>query len=627
MRSLLLIMLILLSFGSLEAKKTKPHIVLILADDLGWNDIGFQGNSGMPTPILNDLAANGVILEDQYVTPWCTPTRAAIMTGRYPMRYGLQHIVAMPQRAMGLSLDEKILPQFLKERGYATHLMGKWHLGMYDPAFLPTSRGFDTFYGTYHNVHHITHLKTVSNANINCPAGGARDVENDSTNIRLCSELYSELSQCQTLNSTKRCQIVANAFSASGCFDKFIDLETEDSIPIGGRVGRSLPPTFTGKSWQRDTPTSKSRSTDREGMFSSQDIAEEAKDILDAHGEKDPLFMVLAFQAVHSPIVFDAENADPACFDGRFPLPARSQLCTMVKGMDNAVGQVVDKLKEKNMYDNTVIIFLSDNGGQNFQSSNAPFKGSKSTLLQGGVRVPAFVHAPGRLNEVGISKGGYIHAVDWFQTILKLSKGTKSKRFEGKEDVDRFERGEGEGEGEGKGEGEGESESEDGGEDGDVIIDGKDMWKFISEKKKSPRKELLLNIDPLCIIQAVQPQIFTVGPHAALISGDWKYYEGDPGSLFYGNCFLGDGKTIPGGTLEYLCTFPLNSDGVALVNLKDDPYEEVNVADDYPHVVAKMREKMEEYREGLVEPQWPDPDPLSDPSLYDGCWTPWENNS
>ena len=125
-----------------------PHIVFFLADDLGWRDVGFHGGE-IKTPSIDKLAASGTQLDQFYVQPVCSPTRAAFMTGRYPIRTGLQVGVIRPWAKYGLPLDERILPQILGDAGYATAICGKWHLGTATPAHLPTRRGFDHQYGHY----------------------------------------------------------------------------------------------------------------------------------------------------------------------------------------------------------------------------------------------------------------------------------------------------------------------------------------------------------------------------------------------------------------------------------------------------------------------------------------------
>lgn len=125
----------------------KPNIVFFLADDLGSADCGFMGGKECKSPNLDKLASSGTILEQLYVQPVCTPTRAALMTGRYPMRHGLQVGVIRPWANYGLPLDERTMPQALKEVGYNTGIFGKWHLGSFDKAYWPNQRGFDYAYG------------------------------------------------------------------------------------------------------------------------------------------------------------------------------------------------------------------------------------------------------------------------------------------------------------------------------------------------------------------------------------------------------------------------------------------------------------------------------------------------
>jgi len=139
------------------AAEPRPNIVFLLADDLGWADVGFNGGE-IRTPNLDALAARGTLLRQFYVQPLCTPTRASLMTGRYPMRHGLQSGVIKPGAEFGLPLAERTLASALREAGYTTALCGKWHLGHHDRAYLPTARGFDHQYGLYNGSHdYFTH--------------------------------------------------------------------------------------------------------------------------------------------------------------------------------------------------------------------------------------------------------------------------------------------------------------------------------------------------------------------------------------------------------------------------------------------------------------------------------------
>ncbi len=136
---------------------SKPNIVFILVDDLGWKDVGFHG-SNIKTPNLDKLAQTGARLEQFYSQQLCTPGRAAFLTGRYPVRYGLQTGVIPSAGRYGLATDEWLLPQALKQAGYQTAIVGKWHLGHFDQKYWPRQRGFDYAYGPLiGEIDHFTH--------------------------------------------------------------------------------------------------------------------------------------------------------------------------------------------------------------------------------------------------------------------------------------------------------------------------------------------------------------------------------------------------------------------------------------------------------------------------------------
>lgn len=138
----------------------KPNIVIILADDLGWGDVGFHG-SEIKTPNLDQLAKEGVILSHFYTAPVCSPTRAGLLTGRYPNRFGLRETVVPPWCEFGVDLEEKLLPEYLVDSGYENRtILGKWHLGHAQKRFLPLARGFTHFYGHYNGaIDYFTHLR------------------------------------------------------------------------------------------------------------------------------------------------------------------------------------------------------------------------------------------------------------------------------------------------------------------------------------------------------------------------------------------------------------------------------------------------------------------------------------
>ena|SRR5436190_351979 len=151
-------LLLALQLGNVLAAE-KPNIVFILADDLGSYDVGWRG-SEIRTPNLDALCARGAKLENFYVQPVCSPTRSSLMTGRYPMRYGLQVGVIRPWAKYGLSLEERTLPQALREAGYTTAICGKWHLGGFEKTYWPNARGFDHWYGHLQGaLDYFTHIR------------------------------------------------------------------------------------------------------------------------------------------------------------------------------------------------------------------------------------------------------------------------------------------------------------------------------------------------------------------------------------------------------------------------------------------------------------------------------------
>lgn len=176
----------LLSLLASAAAAQPPNIVFLLADDLGYADCGFNGGKQIETPHLDALAKSGTVLESFYVQPLCSPTRAALLTGRYPMRHGLQVGVITPGAPFGLPLEERTLADALREAGYFTALSGKWHLGEFDAAYLPNRRGFDHAYGQcFGALDYFTHER---NGIVDWYRNGQRLVEKGYTTHLLARE-------------------------------------------------------------------------------------------------------------------------------------------------------------------------------------------------------------------------------------------------------------------------------------------------------------------------------------------------------------------------------------------------------------------------------------------------------
>lgn len=356
MRWVLVLVLIVLGSVGILGKHAgavdAPHIVMIVADDLGNADLGYRG-SRIATPHIDALARGGVRLEAYYGLPVCTPARAALMTGRYPMRHGLQTLVIFPNHHYGLPTDEVTLPEALREVGYRTAMVGKWHLGHADRKYWPNSRGFDHFYGN----------------------------------------------------------VVGE-----------VDYFTKDR---GGVID-----------WQRN-----GEFLEEEGYYTHQ-IGNEAVKLIEAHDVSQPLFLYVASLAPHAP--FEAPEEAVAAYADVFPTKEQREYAAMITTLDTEVGRIVDALERKGMRDNTLVFLTADNGGATSglfatgarspaereasggvaidakpPASNAPFRGGKGSLYEGGVRLPAVVNWPARLQPAVVHEP--LHHVDVMPTLLAVA--------------------------------------------------------------------------------------------------------------------------------------------------------------------------------------------------------------
>jgi arylsulfatase A-like enzyme len=317
-----------------------PHIILILADDLGWNDVGYHG-SEIRTPRIDALAEQGVVLDRFYAFPTCTPTRVALLTGRSPLTLGM-HGPLEPGEG-GIPLDERMLPEMLRDAGYQTYMAGKWHLGSGHVRYWPQNRGFDQYYG--------------------------------------------------------------NLTGGIGYWDKIHHGQYD---------------------WQRNGKT------ERDERNATDLIVDEAVRVLRERDKARPVFLYASFTAPHAPT--EAPDEDIARY-AAIENPVRRTHAAMVDRLDGAIGRILDELETQGMADDALVIFLSDNGGavpeivrpwlrwlipdfRTWGSDNAPLRGGKTDVFDGGMRVPGVLHWPGVL-EGGRTVEGRVTALDLLPTLAE----------------------------------------------------------------------------------------------------------------------------------------------------------------------------------------------------------------
>ncbi len=317
-----------LALGSaFAADLAQPNILIVVADDLGFADVGFNGGKVIATPNLDRLAATGVTFTDFRACPMCSPTRAGLMTGRWPLRFGLMRAVVPPWSRYGLPTGENTLPERLGAAGYEQRvMMGKWHLGHARREFLPLAQGFTRFYGHYNGaISYFTHERD-----------GETDWHDDDRTLR-------EIGYATDL--------------------------------LGAAATRFVREAPAGRPW----------------------------------------LLYLPFNAPHAP--FEAKEDDLK----KYPQLTgdRRTYAAMVDSLDQAVGQVLAAVEARPDAANTLVLFFSDNGGiPRVGSSNAPYRGAKLTVYEGGTRVCAAMRWPAGGVSGGQRFDGRVGYIDVLPTVL-----------------------------------------------------------------------------------------------------------------------------------------------------------------------------------------------------------------
>jgi arylsulfatase A-like enzyme len=321
------------AFSELRAATpSTPNIVILLADDMGYGDTGVTGCPDIRTPSIDRLASEGVRFTHAYCNgPVCSPTRAALLTGRYQQRSGIDRVLYVNERESGLPLDAVVLPEVLKPRGYVSGLMGKWHLG-YPKKYFPTRQGFDEFMGfVAGNIDYFAHTDRLNNPDL----------------------------------------------------------------------------------WKNESALHDPR-------YMTQLIADESIRFIDRHQAR-PFFLYAAFNAPHDPYQ-GPNDRDTA---GNQPLTretrrTRAVYRSMVECLDDNIGRILAHLQRRRLNDNTVVFFMSDNGGLPVVARNDPFRGFKGTLWEGGIRTPLLARWTGRF-PAGALTGEMAMSMDLFPTCAALA--------------------------------------------------------------------------------------------------------------------------------------------------------------------------------------------------------------
>ncbi len=453
----------------LPPEAERPNIVIMMADDLGWGDIGANGGTVIRTPHIDALAEAGVLLTDGYVSAAvCSPSRAGFYTGLYQQRHGFKFNIAGRDTETGLALTQTTLAETMQAAGYATGLIGKWHLGK-PREYHPLSRGFDEYYGML--------------------AGGSIYIDSRKEGVEVWPP-----------GSGPTVRTEANAI-----YDGFEPVEVEEYITDVFRT--------------------------------------KAVDFIDRHREK-PFFLMLTPNAPHTPLQATREYLD------RYRHIERASeriYAAMVAAVDDYVGAVTAKLREHGLEENTLFVFLSDNGCAGYVAeacSNGPLRGFKRFHWDGGIRIPLVAKWPAGLPR-GTRYSAPVISLDLFATVTAAT-GLQAE-----------------------------------------AEDSVNLLPYMrGEEAGAPHSHLF----------------WRAKPNVAVRSGRWKMWKVNRSDLTMEAVTDTAAKRLP------LQAYPQDSplgQITLLYDLSADLGETENVAEAHPEVVAELEASLEAWEAELAEPQWP----------------------